>query len=295
LDIKGYLAEKKRMVDEALNRYLPAEGKFPPQIYRAMRYSIFAGGKRLRPILVIAGAEAVGGQKKDTLPVACAIELIHTFSLIHDDLPAMDNDDYRRGKAASHKAFGEALAILAGDALLIEAFQLMTNKDLTVHLDPGRLIKIINEITTATGHSGMIGGQVVDIELEGKEAEIPILEYIHTHKTGALIMVSVRAGAQLGKGSPEEIELLSKYGGKIGLAFQIMDDISDIQKESEKLRKEVGSDLKKSKVTYPAILGARKSKKRVAELIQEATCLLKTFDQKADPLREIAKYIANKE
>ena len=293
LNIEDYLKEKKRMVDDALDRYLPPEGKFPPQIYRAMRYSIFAGGKRLRPILVIAGAEVVGGSGKDTLPVACAIELIHTYSLIHDDLPAMDDDDYRRGKASSHRAFGEGLAILTGDALLTEAFQLMTNQNLMNHFDTNKMIKIVNEVANATGHAGMIGGQVLDLNSEGKDVEIPTLEYIHTHKTGSLITVSVRVGAQLGGGSPEEIDLLSKYGENIGLAFQIMDDIADVQEKGE--NGEVEGDPKRRKVTYPAIFGQEKSRKKVAELIGKAIAFLKSFDDKADPLREIAGYIAKQE
>lgn len=292
MDVKNYLENSKLMVEEALDHYLPPEGTFPPQIYRAMRYSIFAGGKRLRPILVVAGSETVGGRGKDTLPVACAIELIHTFSLIHDDLPAMDNDDYRRGKASSHKVFGEALAILTGDALITEAFQLMTNRDLISHLNPNQIIEIVNEVATAAGHSGMIGGQVMDMESEGQKIEPSILEYIHTRKTGALIMVSVRVGAKLGGGNEQEVSLLSDYGEKLGLAFQIRDDISDAREKDGKWGLEAGGgDLKGKKATYPAIFGMKKSKKMLTELIETAVSILKPFDRKADPLREIANYL----
>jgi len=295
LEIRTYLEEKRTVIDEALDRYLPSEGEYPPQIYRAMRYSIFAGGKRLRPILVIAGAEAVGDRKENVLPVACAIELIHTYSLIHDDLPSMDNDDYRRGKASSHKVFGEALAILTGDALLTEAFQLLSNKKNFIDPDPHQLIEIIHEIALSTGHAGMIGGQVVDIDSEGKEVEISTLEYIHTHKTGTMITVSVRTGAKLGGGSSEEIELLTKYGEKIGLAFQVIDDILDAQEGRENREEKGGGDLKKRKITYPAFLGMKRSRKKAAELIGEATSFLKSFGQRAEPLREIARYIKEQE
>jgi geranylgeranyl diphosphate synthase type II len=256
-----------------------------------MRYSLFAGGKRLRPILCVSGASAVGGDERDVLPVACALELIHTYSLIHDDLPAMDDDDMRRGKPTCHKVFGEAVAVLAGDGLLTEAFYLMSRKDLSGHMSPHALLQVIPMIASAAGYQGMVGGQVVDIQSEGKGVEASLVEFIHTHKTGALITASVVSGALMGGGTQEQVAAIRTYGQKIGLAFQIADDILDIEGDTRTLGKGVGNDARKGKITYPSVLGLDKSKKIQRLMIKEAFKSLEAFDNRADPLRNIAIYI----
>ncbi|MFH1625583.1 MAG: polyprenyl synthetase family protein, partial [Pseudomonadota bacterium] len=256
-----------------------------------MRYSLFAGGKRLRPILTIASCEAVGGDTDCVLPFGCAIELIHTYSLIHDDLPAMDDDDYRRGSLTNHKVYGEAAAILAGDSLLTEAFRLITDSKIISLHNPKTVLDVINDIASAAGAYGMVGGQMVDVESEGKDVSLSDLEYIHTHKTGALISVSVRTGAKLGKGTEEDVESLSKYGETIGLAFQIVDDVLNVEGDAGLLGKSVGSDVEKKKATYPGVLGIDESRKRANELIDKALRYLERFDDKSEPLKMIARYI----
>jgi geranylgeranyl diphosphate synthase type II len=233
----------------------------------------------------------VGGDERDVLPVACALELIHTYSLIHDDLPAMDDDDMRRGKPTCHKAFGEAVAILAGDGLLTEAFHLMGRKDLSGPVSASALLKVIPVIASAAGYQGMVGGQVVDIQSEGKEVEASVVEFIHTHKTGALITASVLSGALIGGGSAGQIESIQAYGQKIGLAFQIADDILDIEGDTRTLGKGVGNDARKGKITYPSVLGLDKSKELQRAMIKGAVESLESFDDRADPLRDIALYI----
>ncbi len=290
-DLKIYLKEKKTYVDRALEAYCPDEGMSDLDIMTAMRYSLFAGGKRLRPILSIAGAEAVGGNPEEVLPVACALELIHTYSLIHDDLPIMDDDDLRRGKPTSHKVFGEALALLAGDGLLTEAFNIMAMSKYPVTVHPDAILSVIGLISSAAGYRGMVGGQVVDIQSEGKDIDISVVEFIHNHKTGALITASVMSGAILGGGSKSQIRSLDSYGRKIGLAFQISDDILDIEGNSEALGKKVGADERKGKPTYPAVAGLAKSKALQSELVEEAINSIQSFDRRADPLRLIARYI----
>lgn len=294
MDLRIYLQEKKRLTDDALERYVPFSDGHASTIYKAMRYSLFAGGKRLRPILTIASSEAVGGYKDSVLPFACAIELIHTYSLIHDDLPAIDDDDYRRGNLTNHKVYGEAAAILAGDALLTEAFRLMTDSNIISGIEPKTVLDIINDIADAVGASGMVGGQIVDLESEGKEIGLPELEYIHSHKTGALISASVRTGAKLGGGTKEEIELLSMYGSAIGLAFQTVDDILNVEGDETLLGKSVGSDANKKKATYPAVLGIDDSKKTANELIDKAIGYLRHFDDRSEHLRMIARYIGER-
>ena len=289
--LKGYLAGQKMVIDQALARYIPGEENYPPVIFEAVRYSLLAGGKRLRPILCLAAAEAVGGKCGPVLPVACAIELIHTYSLIHDDLPAMDNDDYRRGRPTSHKVFGEGIAILAGDALLTEAFRLMTRRDLMPGMPPERLLTAIGEIAEAAGFFGMVGGQVLDIRSEGKEADLETLHRMHKKKTGAMIRVSLRAGAILSGASDEQIESLSNFGEQIGPAFQITDDILNVEGDRRLLGKETGSDAARGKVTFPALMGIEASRSRVTELVREALYSLAFFDDRAEPLRRIARYI----
>jgi geranylgeranyl diphosphate synthase type II len=292
MDLKPYLAQKRAKVDEALKGVFPSPGGPAAEVVKSMTYSLFAGGKRLRPILCIAGAEAVGGQGRTVLPVACALELIHTYSLIHDDLPVMDNDDLRRGKPTNHKVFGEAVALLAGDGLLTEAFRLMSSPaGPDPSPDPRALLRVIRLVGEAAGYDGMVGGQVVDIRSEGKQVEPATLEFIHTHKTGALIAASVTAGAILGGGRDDEVEAIALYGRHIGLAFQVADDILDVEGDSAKLGKGVGGDARKKKVTYPSVLGLGASKEQQKSMVGKALDALRHFDEKAEPLRAIAQYI----
>jgi geranylgeranyl diphosphate synthase type II len=291
MDLKAYLNEKRAIVEEALRGIFPAPEGPAADIVSAMGYSLFAGGKRLRPILCIAGAEAAGGEAKDVLPVACGIELIHTYSLIHDDLPVMDDDDMRRGKPTNHKVFGEAVALLAGDGLLTKAFHVMTGPDLTNRVKPHALLAVIGLIAQAAGYEGMVGGQVVDIQSEGKEVDPSIAEFIHTHKTAALISASVVSGAILVGASEDQVKALTSYGQNIGLAFQVSDDILDIEGDSGELGKNVGSDTRQEKITYPAIVGLKRSKEIQKELVDRAIESLAPFDERAESLRHIAKYI----
>ena len=294
MDIEEYLKEKKNLVEDALDRYLPRESEMPSSLHRSVRYSLMAGGKRIRPILCLASCEAVGGKAEDALQAACALEMIHTYSLIHDDLPAMDNDDFRRGKPTNHKVYGEAVAILAGDALLTEAFRVMTEKSLRRGVNPDIILDVIHDISVAAGSFGMVGGQVVDMESEGVEIDLPTLEYLHTHKTGALILASVKGGARLGGGTDEQIRALARYGECLGLAFQITDDILDIEGEQAEIGKDVGSDARRKKATYPSVIGMPASKERATELMEAALDALYSFDKKAEPLRKIARYIVER-
>jgi geranylgeranyl diphosphate synthase type II len=291
MDLKLYLKEKRALVDEALRRFLPESGEYSADVVKAMRYSLFAGGKRLRPILCIAGAEAVEGDAQSVLPVACALEMIHTYSLIHDDLPVIDNDDLRRGKPTNHRVFGEAIALLAGDGLLTKAFHLMTYTDPENRVKPDVSLKVIGLISTAAGHEGMVGGQVVDIQSEGKEGDPSIVKFIHTRKTGALIAASVSSGAILGGAGKDQLKDLTSYGKDIGLAFQVADDILNVEGSSQEMGKSVGSDARQGKITYPAVFGLERSKEIQKALVDRALESLKSFEERADPLRQIARYI----
>jgi geranylgeranyl diphosphate synthase type II len=291
VDLAGYLATRREAVEEALGGALPPEETYPPVIHRAMRYSVFAGGKRLRPILVIAGAEAAGGRMADVLPTACAFELLHTYSLIHDDLPAMDDDDYRRGRLTSHRVFGEAIAILAGDALLTHALGLVGENLARGAVPTAACARILTEIAEAAGTAGMIGGQVVDIESEGRSVSPETLEYIHTHKTGALIRAALRVGAMLA-GAPEAtLAALTCYGERLGLAFQIVDDILDVEGTLETLGKTAGSDRRKKKVTYPDFHGIAASRARAEALCQEGQEAVAPLGDAGEPLRALASFI----
>jgi geranylgeranyl diphosphate synthase type II len=294
MDIASYLSKKKGSVDRTLEKLVPPAKIFPSSVHEAMRYSLFAGGKRVRPILAIAAAEALGAKTAGLLPLAGTLELIHTYSLIHDDLPAMDNDDLRRGRPTCHKVYGEAIAILAGDGLLNMAFEVLSDPHQLKFVPAKRVIAIIKEISTASGVSGMVGGQVVDMESEGKDIDFPTLEYIHTHKTGALIRASVRVGALYARAGKRHFTALTHYGEMVGLAFQIADDILDITGKQEELGKDVGSDIKKGKKTFPSFYGLEESRRRAVEVVDKAVTALKDFDRKADPLRELAKYIINR-
>jgi geranylgeranyl diphosphate synthase type II len=297
MDINRYLQEKKERVNSALERYFPKEEELTSNLYKAMQHSLFAGGKRIRPILSIASFEAAGGKGERILPFACALEMIHTYSLIHDDLPAIDNDDYRRGKPTCHKVFGEAIAILAGDGLLTEAFRLMTNQTGKEHSssDEALVLDLISEVAQAAGVLGMVGGQVVDIESEGKAVDLPTVQYIHTHKTGAMILASVRVGAKLGGARETLLKALTCYGESLGLAFQVADDILNVEGKAALMGKKTGSDLSKGKATYPSVLGVEESKKRARELVHLAVDALKPLGPEADPLREIARFIIARE
>lgn len=295
MDLKKYLSEKKNLVDKAIEEYFLKECEALPRLKEAMLYSLRAGGKRLRPVLVMAACEACGGEAGDSMPAALALEMIHTFSLIHDDLPAMDDDSLRRGQPTSHKKFGEATAILAGDALLAEAFSCLAstkkgegrrrNEEFSVIVD------VICDIASATGARGMTGGQELDLEAEGKKVSYEELKNIHKLKTGALIEVSITSGAKVAGAKDDKLSTLKKYGEAIGLAFQITDDILDVEGTTEQLGKPAKSDIENEKSTYPAILGIEKSKKLAKDLVDKAYSALAEFDSKADPLRDIARYI----
>jgi len=291
VDLKAYLDERRALVEAGLKRFLPAGSTMPSELHQAMHYSLFAGGKRLRPTLTIAAAEAVGGRAADVLPVACAFECIHTYSLIHDDLPAMDDDDLRRGRPTCHTVFGQAMAILAGDALLTEAFALLANPAFVAHLDPGLLRTVTYEIALAAGSQGMVGGQAVDILSEGKAIDAALLHYIHTHKTGALILCALRAGAHLGGATAAALDAITGYGTAVGLAFQIADDILDIEGEEAARGKRIGGDQSRGKATYPALVGLEEAKREAQRLAQEAFDALVSLNHHADPLREIARFI----
>jgi geranylgeranyl diphosphate synthase type II len=289
-DLDAYVKERAAAVDAALDRVLPAETARPDTLHKAMRYSVFAGGKRLRPVLVIAGAEAVGGRAEDVMPTACAIELIHTYSLVHDDLPAMDNDDFRRGAPTNHKVFGEAMAILAGDALLTLAFRLVAD-NCGPGTDVSRLRDALADIADAAGHEGMVGGQVADLESEGKDVAADVVDYIHVHKTGALIRTSLRVGARLCGAADSQVHALGDAGANLGLAFQIVDDILDVVASSEQLGKTAGKDQAQHKATYPALHGLDASRARAHELIAAAERALSPFGDRGEPIRALGRFI----
>ena len=293
-DLQSYLDERSKLVEAALNSYLPSGDTLPASLHEAMRYSIFAGGKRLRPILLLASCETVGGKIETALPAACALEMIHSYSLIHDDLPAMDDDDFRRGQPTNHKVYGEATAILAGDGLLTEAFILLTSPAVWSDVAPEVCREVAHIMAKSAGSRGMVGGQVVDMESEEQAVDLPTLEYIHTHKTGALILAAVECGAILGGATPEQHQALRRYGEAAGLAFQVADDILDIVAEQARLGKDVGSDQKRGKATYPALLGLEGARQRAGELRQVAFSALDMFGTSARPLRDIAGYIVDR-
>ncbi|OGL45801.1 MAG: hypothetical protein A2149_02285 [Candidatus Schekmanbacteria bacterium RBG_16_38_11] len=294
MDLRKELELRRKLIEKSLKRFLPKAGEYSDYLHKSLYYSLFAGGKRIRPILTLAACETLGGERNQAIPFACAIELIHTYSLVHDDLPAMDNDSYRRGKLTNHKVFGEAIAILTGDALLTLAFKIMSDTNNLNRLDPLLVIKIINNIAFFSGIAGMIGGQAVDIKSEGKKIDEETLNYIHSHKTGALITASVRTGALVANASDKDLKLLTEYGQKIGLAFQIIDDILDIEGIEKKIGKKTGSDKKGKKATYPQCLGLDASKRKAWELDEEALSILENFGKKASLLSGITKFIVSR-
>ncbi|MFN3361188.1 MAG: geranylgeranyl diphosphate synthase CrtE [Pseudanabaenaceae cyanobacterium] len=291
-DLKTYLDRYRQQVEAALDAYLPLG--YPPKIYEAMRYSLLAGGKRLRPILVLASCELCGGNPDWAMPTAVAVEMIHTMSLIHDDLPAMDNDDYRRGKPTNHKVFGEDIAILAGDGLLAYAFQVIADRT-PLEVPRERVVRVIALVARSVSAEGLVGGQVVDLEMEGNpHATEAMLDYIHKHKTAALLEAAVVGGAIVAGANEEQIEGLRQYSQNIGLAFQIIDDILDITSTPEELGKSVGKDEKAQKLTYPKLWGIATSQQKAKALVQEAKQLLAAFGDRATPLQALADYIVER-
>jgi geranylgeranyl diphosphate synthase type II len=287
--IREYLEARRLRVDEELEKLLPGTEEHPPSIHQAMRHSVFAGGKRLRPILCWESGQLFRGEEKSLLQVGCALELIHTYSLIHDDLPAIDNDDLRRGKPTCHRAYGEATAILAGDALLTLAFEVLSQPSL---LPAERSLRIIHEISHAIGtRGGMVGGQVVDVETTGSKTDASTLEYIHRAKTGAFICAAVRSGALCANAPEEDLARITAYGEKVGLAFQIADDLLDITGSKEQLGKSAGKDDQQQKATYPAIHGVEESRRIASRLVREACDLLEPYGSRAQRLREIAHFL----
>ena len=288
--LKAYLEDRQKIVDEALQHYLPSEDNVPAEIYKAVRYSVFNGGKRIRPILCMAAAEAVGGDLGPAIPVACALELIHSYSLIHDDLPAMDDDDFRRGKPTCHKVFGEDIAILAGDALLTEAFVLLSHMEKT-KLPADRRLAVIQEIAQAAGIEGMVGGQALDVLSVKSAASQETLLEIHRRKTGAMIVAAVKTGAIIFNAGKDKIQALAEYGINVGLAFQIADDILNVEGDRKLMGKETGSDAAHHKLTYPSLLGLDASKEKLARYVERAIDALSCFGERALPLNVIARYI----
>jgi geranylgeranyl diphosphate synthase type II len=295
MEFKDKIQEIVKKVDSSLDTYIESENTYPETIYKAMRYSLFAGGKRLRPILTIATCQALGGNIDDAMPFACALEMIHTYSLIHDDLPAMDNDDYRRGKLTNHKVFGDAMAILAGDGLLNKAAETMMKQTIDKSLNYERSIKAMYEIMSASGSEGMVGGQVVDLESEGKNIDKDTLYFMDSHKTGALIRAAVRAGAIIAGASDEKLQKLTEFAESIGLAFQIKDDILDVIGDEKKLGKKIGSDVINNKSTFVTIFGLEKSKQMAEEISKKAIDSLKILGENGEFLRQITDYLINRE
>nr|APX64491.1 geranylgeranyl diphosphate synthase [Phalaenopsis bellina] len=290
-DFKSYMLSKAAVVNQALDLAVPLT--YPDRINEAMRYSLLAGGKRIRPALCIAACELVGGEEKLALPAACAVEMIHTMSLIHDDLPCMDNDDFRRGKLTSHRVFGESIAILAGDALLALAFHHLSHSSCSI--SPALVVRAVAELARCTGVQGLVAGQIVDLEYTGVEKLVGVetLEYIHVHKTAVLLEAAVVIGAIIGGGVEEEVERLRRYARCIGLLFQVVDDILDATKSSEELGKTAGKDLASDKTTYPKLVGLEKSREFAEGLLRDARLQLEGFDAaKAAPLVCLANYIA---
>lgn len=291
-NLSAYLEERQQLCDAALDKSIPLV--YPEKIYEAMRYSLLAGGKRVRPILCLATCEMIGGTIEMAMPTACAMEMIHTMSLIHDDLPAMDNDDYRRGKLTNHKVYGEDVAILAGDGLLALSFEIVSTQTPQT-VAPERTLQVIARMGRASGAPGLVGGQVVDLASEGQSnISLETLNFIHNHKTAALLEASVVCGGIIAGASPQDIQKLTRYSQNIGLAFQIIDDILDITATKEQLGKTAGKDIESAKVTYPSLWGIEESRLKAQELVKEACAQLDFYGDKAVPLQEIAHFIINR-
>jgi geranylgeranyl diphosphate synthase type II len=291
MTITDYLEAKRMAVDQFLDQVTPPAVTPPATLHESMRYSLMAGGKRIRPILTVAAAEAVGGDAPGLMAVACSLELIHTYSLIHDDLPSMDNDDYRRGKPTNHKVYGEAIAILTGDALLTMAFDWISRPDLMKGCDPARQVRLIQELAHGAGNRGMVGGQVLDIQAENRDIDLPALQTIHKHKTGMLIRAAVRMGAIAAGATDRQLDDLTGYAEDIGLAFQIADDVLNVTGTREELGKNPNTDAERGKKTYPAFYGVDGARQLADDCVERAIGRLSSFGPTADPLREIARYI----
>src|SRR5438270_2148314 len=292
MNLKGYLRSRQKEIDRALDRYLPKATVKPATLHKAMRYSLFAGGKRLRPILCLAAAEACGGKIENALPLACAMECIHTYSLVHDDLPSMDNDDFRRGTPTCHKVFGDGIAVLAGDGLLTIAFEIVSSAKPTARYDMSILLR---EIAVAAGSQKLIAGQVADLEAEGRKANRAQLRYIHENKTAAILTTSLRLGALSANAAAKKLNAMTKFGRALGLAFQIIDDILDVTQTSEKLGKSAGKDIAAQKATYPAVIGLEKSRAEAKRLTKKAHDALSMFGRNGQALHALANYLLERE
>lgn len=282
MDLEGYLKQAASDTDTAMGRFLPSEDEIPTAIHAAMRYCVFAGGKRLRPVLCLAAAEACGGSWEDAMPAACAVELMHTYSLVHDDLPCMDDDDLRRGRPTCHKVYGEGMAVLCGDALLTESFAVLAKSK-------SRVAEMIAELASTGGSRKLIGGQVLDLEGEGKSLSLEELIRIHEAKTAALLTTSIRLGAMSAGADETKIAALTQFGHALGLAFQVIDDILDVTQTTETLGKTAGKDAAVAKATYPALMGLEESRAEAARLTEEALEALTVFGKNGERLREIAE------
>jgi geranylgeranyl diphosphate synthase, type II len=293
MNLKGYLRSRRKEIDRALDYYLPKTNVKPATLHKAMRYSLFAGGKRLRPILCLAAAEACRGKVSNALPLACALECIHTYSLVHDDLPSMDNDDYRRGRPTCHKVFGEGIAVLAGDALLTIAFEIVSRAKPAPRYDMSILLR---EIAVAAGSQKLIAGQVADLEAEGRKVKRDQLRFIHENKTAAILKSSIRLGAMSANADAKKLRAVTQFGHGLGLAFQVIDDILDVTQSSEILGKSAGKDIAAKKATYPAVIGLEKSRAEARRLTRQAHDALSVFrDGEADPLHCLANYLLERE
>lgn len=291
MPLTAYFTGIRTLVEKTMDAIAPKASANPRLLHEAMRHSLFAGGKRFRPILAVAACETVGGKRETVIPFAVAIEMIHTYTLVHDDLPAMDDDDLRRGVPTCHKKYGEASAILAGDALLTLAFEILTDTGRFPGVKAETLLKVARETAGAVGSTGTVGGQMVDIQMAGKEPDLAVLEYIHTHKTGKLIVASVRGGAALAGAEEDQLSALTEYGRSIGLAFQIVDDLLDVEGSREKTGKTPGSDLKNKKLTYPSMMGVEESRKLAVKLTDRAMEALVMFGDSGARLRDLAEYV----
>lgn len=294
MEFKDVLKEKINYIETLLNEYMPKEEGYQQTIMKAMNYSLKAGGKRLRPILTLESCKIVGGKEEDAIPFAMAIEMIHTYSLIHDDLPALDNDDLRRGKPTNHKVFGDGMATLAGDALLNYAFEIMLSSSIDKE-DSNKYLKAMNEIAKHAGIYGMIGGQVVDVESENKIIDKDKLDFIHLNKTAAIIVGCMRAGAIIGGATQDQLERITRYGKNIGLSFQIVDDILDITGDEEKLGKNIGSDVENHKSTYPSLLGIEKSREIAIKLIEDGKASIEGLSSDINFLNQLGDYIISRD
>lgn len=293
-DLENYLRSRREAVDRALDGYLGRYSERSHTIWRAMRYGLFPGGKRVRPILVLAAGELFGGKRRALMPFACAVEMVHGYSLIHDDLPALDNDDLRRGEPTNHKVFGEGMALLAGDGLLTEAFRVLSAPEVAKQVAPDLILRLIHELAAAIGIDGLVGGQAFDLEAERRQVDIGVVEYIHVRKTGALIRASIRLGAQVAGASEAELRRISQFGESLGLAFQIADDILDILGETAPGEGVESGHSEWNKATYPSVLGVGQAQARLRQLLDQGIAQLAPFGKAAEPLRELTVQIAER-